>query len=102
MELSRGPSFSSFYNPRLSFFFFPNNQVFCFQKSENKQTNKTKLPAGPVVKNLPFNAGDAGLIPGQGTKNPHVAEQLSQCTTRELEPQIERLSITVTESACYN
>ena len=103
MELSRGPSFSSFYNPRLSFFFFPNNQVFCFQKSEKKQ-NKTKqnFPAGPVVKNLPSNAGDAGLIPGQGTKNPHVAEQLSQCTTRELEPQIERLCITVTESACYN
>ena len=55
-----------------------------------------------MVKNLLSNAGDAGLIPGQGTKNPHVAEQLSQCTTRELEPQIERLCITVTESACYN
>ena len=28
-----------------------------------------------MVKNLPSNAGDAGLIPGQGTKIPH-----SMCT----------------------
>ena len=26
---------------------------------------------GPVVKNLPANAGDVGLIPGQGTKTQH-------------------------------
>ena len=26
------------------------------------------FPGGPVVKNLPSNAGDTGLIPGQGTK----------------------------------
>ena len=25
---------------------------------------------GPVVKNLPCNAGDTGLIPGQGTNTP--------------------------------
>ena len=25
------------------------------------------FPGGPVVKNLPCNAGDAGLIPGRGT-----------------------------------
>ena len=30
-----------------------------------------------MIKNLPFNVGDAGLIPGQGTKIPHAAEQLS-------------------------
>ena len=30
------------------------------------------FPGGPVVKNLPYNAGDAGLIPGQGTKIPHA------------------------------
>ena len=34
------------------------------------------FPGGPVVKNLPSNAGDAGLIPGQGTKIPHAAGQL--------------------------
>ena len=30
------------------------------------------FPGGPVVKNPPFNAGDAGSIPGQGTKIPHA------------------------------
>ena len=34
-----------------------------------------------MVKNLPFNAGDAGLIPGQRTKIPHTAEQPSPSTT---------------------
>ena len=38
---------------------------------------------GPVVKNLPTNAGDA--IPGQGTKIPHAMGQLSpRITTREI------------------
>ena len=39
------------------------------------------LSGGPVVENPPCNAEDAGLdaasIPGQGTKIPHVAGQLS-------------------------
>ena len=40
---------------------------------------------GPVVKNLPYNAEDAGSIPGQGTKILHAAGQLSPCaTTTEL------------------
>ena len=30
-----------------------------------------------VVKNLPFDAGDAGSIPSKGTKIPHAAGQLS-------------------------
>ena len=34
-----------------------------------------------MVKNLPCNAGDLGLIPVQGTKNPHAAEQLSLCAS---------------------
>ena len=29
-----------------------------------------------MVKNLPFNAEDKGLIPGQGTKMPHAMELL--------------------------
>ena len=33
----------------------------------------------PVVKNPPSNAGDMGLIPGQGTKTPHALGQLSPC-----------------------
>ena len=35
------------------------------------------LPGGPVVKNLPSNAGDMGSIPGGGTKIPHAVGQLS-------------------------
>ena len=36
-----------------------------------------------MVKNLTCDAGDAGLIPGWGTKIPHATELLSLCTTRE-------------------
>ena len=35
------------------------------------------FPGGPVVKNLPCNAGDVGLNPSWGTRIPHVMEQLS-------------------------
>ena len=41
-----------------------------------------------MVKNLPCNAGDTGLILGRG-KIPHAAGQLSPCTT-------------ATELTCYN
>ena len=34
------------------------------------------FPGGPVVKNPPCNAGDAGLIAGQRTKISHAEEQL--------------------------
>ena len=37
------------------------------------------FPGGPVAKNLPSNAGDAGSIPGRGTKIPHAVEQLPLC-----------------------
>ena len=43
--------------------------------------NKQDFPGGPVIKNLPCNAGDVGSIPGQGTKIPHALEQLSLCAT---------------------
>ncbi|KAI4568734.1 hypothetical protein MJG53_014352 [Ovis ammon polii x Ovis aries] len=38
------------------------------------------FPGGPVVKNLPCNAGDVGSILGQGTEIPYSSEQLNQCT----------------------
>ena len=41
----------------------------------------TNISGGPVVKNLPCNAGYKHLIPGQGTKLPRVAEQLNPLTT---------------------
>ena len=34
------------------------------------------LPGGPTVKNLPFNSGNMGSIPGQGTMIPRVMEQI--------------------------
>ena len=38
-----------------------------------------------MVKNLPYNAGDMGSIPGPGTKIPHAVGQLSLCAiTAEL------------------
>ena len=51
-----------------------------FLKFKNRE-----FPGGPVVKNLPYNAGDVGLIPCQGTKLPHATGQLSlHATTTEL------------------
>ena len=38
------------------------------------------FPGGPVVKNPPCHARDAGSIPGGRTKIPHTTEQLSQST----------------------
>ena len=34
-----------------------------------------------MVKNLPSNAGDAGSIPGGGTKSPHAVGQLNTHAT---------------------
>ena len=45
------------------------------------ETDTRDFPAGPAVKNLPYNAGDVRSIPGQGTKIPHAAGQLSLCAT---------------------
>ena len=43
------------------------------------------LPGDPVVKTPPCNAGDAGLIPGWGTKILYASEPLSpHVLTREL------------------
>ena len=48
------------------------------------KTQGQDFPSGPVVKNPPSSAGDAGLIPGWGTKIPHAAGQLSpRVSTRE-------------------
>ena len=43
--------------------------------------SKRDFPGGPVIKNLPHNVGDAGSIPGQGTKILHATVQLSPCAT---------------------
>ena len=47
------------------------------------------FPGGPVVKSPPSNAGDAGSIPGWGTKIPHATGQLGPHAT-------------TTEPTCHN
>ena len=42
------------------------------------------FPGGPVVKNPPSNAGDAGLVLGLGTKIPHAAGKLIPCCPVEI------------------
>ena len=42
---------------------------YCLKLGEKKKRN-----VGVVVKNLPANAGDEGLIPGLGTKIPHALD----------------------------
>ena len=59
--------------------------MFSEQKSEVQEIPRWDFPGGPVVKNPPYNAGDAGSIHDWGTKIPHAAGQLSPCaTTSEL------------------
>ena len=60
---------------------------FTYDKTKNKaeQQNCTagNFPGGPVVKNPPSNAGDAGSISSRGTKIPHATRQLSPCAITE-------------------
>ena len=52
------------------------------------------FPGGPVVKNLPCNAGDLGSIPGWSTKIPCATEQLSLCgTKREVQMMQQRTCV---------
>ena len=52
--------------------FLPSTRI-----SDHKTVQNGNFPGGLVVKNLPSYAGDAGWIPGQGTKIPHAMGQLS-------------------------
>ena len=51
------------------------------RRERNKKGRKQDFPSAPVVENSLCNAGDTGLIPGQGTTILHAAEQLSTHTT---------------------
>ena len=45
------------------------SQTFSLLKKKKQyKFKKDGFPCGPVVKTLPFNARDAGFIPGQGAK----------------------------------
>ena len=49
-----------------------------------KSMSSWDFPGDPVVQNPPSNAGDIGLIPGEGTKIPHASGQLGpRATTTE-------------------
>ena len=47
------------------------------QRSQKKKKNYRDFSGGPVVKNLPPNAGDTGSASGWGTGIPHATGQLS-------------------------
>ena len=47
------------------------------QKLSMRKPKCWDFPGGPLVKNPPYNAGDVGLIPGQGTEILHAVGQLS-------------------------
>ena len=49
-----------------------------------------------MIKTLPANAGDTGLIP-ELRRIPHAAEQLSPCTTT-IEPVLQSLGAAITEA----
>ena len=53
------------------------------------QEQQGDFPGGPVVKNLPCNAGDSSSILGPGTKIPHAKGHLN-------------LRAATTEPACHN
>ena len=62
-----------------------------------KERFNRDFPGGPVVKNPPSTAGDAGSISGQGTKIPHATGQLSLHT-----PQLLSLCASTREPSCLN
>ena len=81
-----------------------NNNILIFILIKSKP--RRDFPSGPV-ENPPSNAGDTGSIPGQGTKIPHAAGQLSPrvATTEPMcsgacTPQLERSPCTATKSPC--
>ena len=51
------------------------------EKEQWAQSETRGNPGGPVVMNPPSNAGDAGSTPGQRTKKPCAAGQLSSPAT---------------------
>ena len=55
-------------------------QRFLIPEKVNKKWGQGNFPGDPMVKNPPCNVGDMNLIPGQETKIPRAAQQLSQHT----------------------
>ena len=49
-------------------------------RPRTEQPTSGDFPGGPVVRNPPPSAGDAGSIPGREAKIPHALGQLGLCT----------------------
>ena len=62
-----------------------NMWVMKITEEENvaREEMRRDFPGSPVVKNLPFNAKGAGLIPGQGTNIPHTSRAKNQNIKQE-------------------
>ena len=69
----------------------------------DQECTQWDLHGGSRVTNLPYNAGDMGLIPGQGPKIMHAAGQLSpHATAGESMCCNERSTRCNVESVCHN
>ena len=71
--------------------------AYLHSKVSFKNVHKQDFPCGPVIKNLPFKAGDVSSIPGQGTKiphtsEPHVPQPQSLCASNESSYETQRRS----------
>ena len=61
--------------------------ILQYKRKKLKEKRKRDFAGGPGVKNPPCDTRDMGSVPGQGTKIPHAAEQLSlQVITTEPTP----------------
>ena len=65
-----------------------------------KLTKCWDFPGSPVVKNLPFNVGDKGSIPGQVSKIPCTPGQLSPCTALQSLHSTMKILCATTKTQC--
>ena len=64
-------------------------EIFKFQKNLiGFKSTKQGFPGGSVVKNIPANAGDRGLIPGPGRSHIHWTTQPVSCNYWAHAPQL--------------
>ena len=66
-----------------------------------KESNVGTSLGGPVIKNLPCNAGDVGSIPGRRTKIPHATKKLILCASMTETPVLWSPCNTTVESLSH-
>lgn len=81
-------------------------QAACLIRGGKRQAGSLErdFPGGPVVKNPPYKAEDAGWIPSWETEIQHAAEQLRPCaeTTEAQTPQLGSANATPKDPTCCN